>query len=261
MAAAVAFDPIASILGGQAGMVAGSVAKPWFYATCFFILLTFFFLFMTIKIAKNTNAFRELRAHSKGRRVCWFFDDTRTAEMRVIEPSAGIVHDDIYGDYIINEKGTYVDKRTRNVIIPFSTSVALGGEVKHFMAADQLAHILGDEKELQKIALALANGELKDTRFDALRMSVNFGALKSFSNTMIPHNITAKINMEIAKRVKSYGKVDTNSIIWFVVIGLGLIFVAALVLYMIMGNHGGGGTTYITNGMATAANMTGALRG
>lgn len=259
--AAQGVDMIATMLGGQGGQVAGMAAKPWFWATVILTLLTFFFLFMTILMAKRTNGFRELRASLGGKRVCWFFDDTRTAEMRILEPSAGIVRDDVYGDYIINEKGTYVDKRTRNIVIPFSSSLAIGAEVKHFQAADQLSQILGDEKELQKVALALANGDLKDTRFDALRMSVNFGSLKSFSNTMLPHNISAKINLEIAKRVKSYGQVNTKQLMWFVLIGMGLLAVMALILYMIMGDKGGGTTTIIQQGGQAMANMTGVLKG
>lgn len=255
-------DVIASMLGGQGGMTAGLAAKPWFWATVVLTLLVFFFLFMTILMAKRTNGFRELRASLGGKRVCWFFDDTRTAEMRILEPSAGIVRDDVYGDYIINEKGTYVDKRTRNIVIPFSTQLAMGAEVKHFQAADQLAHILGDEKELQKVSLALANGELKDTRFDALRMSVNFGALKSFANTMLPHNISAKINLEIAKRVKSYGQVNTKQLMWFVIIGIGLIGAFALIAWIVLGDRGASSTTIIQQGGEMLANnMTGVLKG
>lgn len=248
---AATIDVVAQMLGSPA-------AKPWFYATCFLILLTFFFLFMTILMAKRTNGFRELRASLGGKRVCWFYDDTRTAEMKVCAPSAGIIHDDDYGDFLINEKGTYVDKRTRNIIIPFSTQLAMGGEVKHFQAADQLAFVLGDEKELQKVAMALANGELTDERFDALRTSVNFSALKSFSNTMLPHNISAKINLEIAKRVKSYGQVNTKQLMWFVIIGIGLILLAGLVAYMIMGKKD---TVIVQTVAQTAGNMTGMLRG
>jgi hypothetical protein len=247
---AVPVDMVSQMLGSPA-------AKPWFYATCFLILLTFFFLFVTILMAKRTNGFRELRASIGGKRVCWFFDDTRTAEMKIVEPSAGIVHDDNYGDFLINEKGTYVDKRTRNIIMPFSSQLAMGGEVKHFQAADQLANILGDERELQKVAIALANGELKDERFDALRTSVNFSALKSFSNTMLPHNITAKINLEIAKRIKSYGQVNTKQLMWFVIIGIGLILLAAFVGYMVLKKD----PVVINNVVQSASNMTGILRG
>ena len=255
-------DIIAQMLGGAGGQAAGVAAKPWFYATIVLLLWMFFTLFLIIFMARRTNGFRELRAAIGGKRACWFFDDTRTAEMKVIAPSAGIIEDEDYGDFVINEKGTYVDKHTRNIIIPFSSSLAVGGEVKHFQAADELSKILGDEKELQKISLALANGELRDERFDALKTSVNFGALKSFANTMLPHNIAAKINMEVAKRLKSYGNVNGKQLIIYIIMIVGAIGLMALVLYLTVGGKSGGGTTVIYQTGQMAANATkGALVG
>lgn len=251
----MAVDVIAQMLGSPA-------AKPWFYATIFLTLWLFFTLFMTIFMARRTNGFRELRASISGKRICWFFDDTRTAEMKIHKPSAGIITDDDYGDFIINEKGTYVDKRTRNIVIPFSSSLAVGAEVRHFQAADQLATILGDEKQLQEISVKMANGELVDENFDALKTSINFNALKSFSNTILPHNIAAKINMEIAKRMKSYGQVNTKQLMWFVIIGVGLILLAGFVGYMVLGNKNPNVTVQMAQAAGQAlGNATGVLAG
>jgi hypothetical protein len=251
-------DVLAQMLGGTGGQAAGMVAKPWFLATVVLALMVIGFLFLVILMSKRTNGFRELRASLGGKRVCWFFDDTRTAEMKVCAPSAGIIDDEEYGSYIINEKGTYVDKRTRNIIIPFSSSLAVGAEVKHFQAADELIKLLGDEKELQKISLAMANGEITDDRFDTLRTSINFGALKSFANTMIPHNISAKIQMEIAKRLKSYGNVNGKQIFIYIMLILGACGLMALVLYLTVG---GKGDTVIYQGAEAAKNLTGSLIG
>jgi hypothetical protein len=250
----MAVDVIAQMLGSPA-------AKPWFFATIGLVLWLFFTLFMTIFMARRTNGFRELRASISGKRICYFFDDTRTFEMKIHAPSAGIIEDEDYGDYVINEKGTYVDKHTRNIVIPFSSSLAVGGEVKHFQAADELSKLLGDEKELQKISLAMANGELADERFDALRTSINFGSLKSFANTMIPHNISAKINMEVAKRLKSYGNVNGKQIVLYIIMIVGAIGLMALVLYLTM--HKGNATpTIIYQTGQLAGNLTnGALTG
>lgn len=248
-------DIIAQMLGGAGGQAAGMAAKPWFFGCVVLLLWMILSLFLIILMARRTNGFRELRASMGGKRVIWFFDDTRTAEMRVHTPSAGIIQDDDYGDFIINEKGTYVDKRTRNIIIPFSSSLAIGAEVKHFQAANQLASILGDEKELQKISLSMANGEFSDEKFDALRTSVNFGALKSFANTMLPHNIAAKINLEVAKRLKSYGNVNGKQMIMWIIMIIGAIGLMALVLWLTIGGKGGGTTVIYQAGQA-AANFT-----
>lgn len=250
----MAVDIIAQMLGSPA-------AKPWFYATVGLVLWLFFTLFMTIFMARRTNGFRELRASISGKRICYFFDDTRTFEMKIHAPSAGIIEDEDYGDYVINEKGTYVDKHTRNIVIPFSSSLAVGGEVKHFQAADELSKLLGDEKELQKISLAMANGELADERFDALRTSINFGSLKSFANTMIPHNISAKINMEVAKRLKSYGNVNGKQIVLYIIMIVGAIGLMALVLYLTMHKGNATPTIIYQTGQAMANMTNGALTG
>lgn len=105
----------------------------------------------------------------------------------------------------------------------------------------------------------MANGELTDQRFDALKTSINFGALKSFANTMIPHNISAKINMEVAKRLKSYGNVNGKQMIIWIIMILGAIGLMALVLYLTVGGKGGDTIVYQTGEMA--ANMTGSLMG
>lgn len=250
----MAVDVIAQMLGSPA-------AKPWFFATVGLVLWLFFTLFMMIFMARRTNGFRELRASISGKRICYFFDDTRTFEMRIHAPSAGIIEDEDYGDYVINEKGTYVDKHTRNIVIPFSSSLAVGGEVKHFQAADELSKLLGDEKELQKISLAMANGELADERFDALRTSINFGSLKSFANTMIPHNISAKINMEVAKRLKSYGNVNGKQIVLYIIMIVGAIGLMALVLYLTMHKGNATPTIIYQTGQAMANMTNGALTG
>lgn len=250
-------DVIANILSGGAGQAYGVAAKPWFYATIVLSLLVIGLFFLMIMLAKRSNGFRELRASLSGKRICHFYDDTRTYECKIGDPSAGIIDDEVYGAYIINEKGTYVDKRTRNIVIPFSSSIAIGAEVKHFQASDELSKLLGDEKELQKVSLAMANGEMSDdTRFDALRTSINFGALKSFANTMIPHNISAKIQMEIAKRLKSYGNVNGKQMIIWIIMIIGAIGLMALVLYMTVGHKADAGTTIIYQGGQMMSNFT-----
>lgn len=240
------YDAIATILGGAGGQAAGIAAKPWFFATCAFIIYLILTLFLIIFMARRTNGFRELIGSVKGKRMCYFFDDTRTFEMKAIEASSGMIQDEGYGDFIINEKGTYVDKRTRNIVIPFSSSLAVGAEVKHFQAANKLAELLGDEKELQKVSLALANGTIDPKPFDAIKTSVNFNSLKSFANTILPHNIQAKISMEVAKRLKSYGGPGGRQIMVWVIIIIGALLLEALVLYLAL-PHPGAGSTVINN--------------
>jgi ABC-type maltose transport system permease subunit len=162
---------------------------------------------------------------------------------------------------IINEKGTYTDKSTRNILIPFSTNLAVGATVREFKISDDLYKVLGDERELSKIRMMLANNEDVGAEYSGLKESVNFSHLKSLANTLIPHNITAKINLEIAKRVKGYGNINGKQIVLYILLILGAVALMALVLYLVMGGKGGGGagTTIINNGAQTVANATSAI--
>jgi hypothetical protein len=228
----------------------------WAAAAAFLLLLFMGLIIFLIILAKKTHAILEFKAMMSGKRLVLFFDDSRTVDWRTRKPESGLIEDDDYGVFIINERGTYVDKKTRNIIIPFSTSLGIGAPVKDFKTTDDLIKILGDEKELNKIRVALANGDLIDEKFDALKESVNFSSLKSLANTLIPHNIAAKINMEIAKRMKSFGGVKGKDIIVWTLIALGCIALMALVLYLTIGGKGGGSTTVINSAANLAQNAT-----
>lgn len=228
----------------------------WAGAAAIFLLLFGIETILLIMLAKRTHAILEFKAMISGKRLVLFFDDSRTVDWRTKTPTSGLIEDDDYGTFLVNEKGTYVDKKTRNILIPFSTSLAVGAPVKEFKLADDLMKVLGDEKELNKIRMALANDELVDERFHSLRESVNFSGLKSLANTLIPHNISAKINMEIAKRMKSFGGVNGKDIIVYTLIALGCIALMALVLYLTVGGDSGSTTNVINTGATVAKNAT-----
>jgi len=232
----------------------------FFFFSVFLLLVLIGCIILFILLARRTHGWKELAASLRGRPLILFFDDNRTVTWKNIKPEAGIIRDDDFGDYIVNEKGTYIDKSTRNILIPFSTNLAIGAEVKHFKMAEDLNQILGNEKELQKIAQALAAGQFDDERFDVLKTSVNFSHLKSLANTIIPHNITAKINMEVAKRLKTFGNINGKQMVIWIIIIIGSIGLMALVLYLTI--HGkSGGTTNIYTTAEGAKNLTNTLIG
>jgi hypothetical protein len=222
----------------------------WALAAGFLLLILIGFIILMILLARWTHGFKELKARIAGKPLVLFFDDNRTVEWKNIKPDAGIIEDDFYGSYLINEKGTYIDKKTRNIIIPFSTTLAVGAPVRLFKMSDDLQKILGDEKQVGQLRVALAKGELDDEKFDALKESVNFSYLKSLSNTIIPHNITAKVNMEVAKRLKSFGNINPKQIIIYVILVIGAIGLMALILWLTIGN--GQDTTTIIREVAPA---------
>jgi hypothetical protein len=229
----------------------------WALAAALFLLLFGVLLVILIILSRKTHALLEWKAMLSGKRLVLFFDDNRTVHWKTKAPSANLIEDDDYGTYIINEKGTYIDKVTRNVVIPFSTNLAVGAPVRDFKTTDDLQKVFGDESKLQSIRLALANGDIKDDDvLYSLRESVNFSSLKSLSNTLIPHNITAKINMEIAKRMKGYGNVNGKQLLIWTLIALGCIALMALVLYLTLGGKGSTSTTVIQGGAAMMQNAS-----
>lgn len=232
----------------------------WAGAAALLLLLVIGFFILMILIGRWTHGFKELKARIAGKPLILFFDDNRTVEWKNIKPDAGIIEDDFYGSYLINEKGTYIDKKTRNIIIPFSTNLAVGSPVRLFKISDDLQKILGDEKQVSALRIALAKGELDDEKYDALKESVNFSYLKSLSNTIIPHNITAKINMEVAKRLKSFGNINPKQIIIYIILVLGAIGLMALILWLTIGN-GQDTTTIIREGATAVTNASNVVAG
>lgn len=255
------------VITNCAGLVAPSqfaflgAVEYWALACAVLLLLFSGLTILLIMLARKTHAIKEFKAMMSGKRLVLYFDDSGTVDWRTKKPTSGLIEDDDYGTHIINEKGTYVDKTTRNVLIPFCTNLAVGASVRNFKDADGLKNLLGDERDLGKIRYALANN-LIDTKEDlgVLRESVNFSSLKAMANTMIPHNITAKINMEVAKRMKSFGGMNGKDIIIYTIIALACIGLMALVLYLIVGGKGGN-TTIIQAGAQAAQNATSVVAG
>jgi hypothetical protein len=226
-------------------------------AAMILLLLFAILLVILIILGKKTHALLEWKAMLSGKRLVLFFDDSRTVDWRTKKPTSNLIEDDDYGTYIVNEHGTYVDKKTRNIVIPFSTNLAVGASVRDFKMADDLHKVFTDEKKLQAIREALADNGIRDNEeFASLKESVNFSSLKSLANTIIPHNITAKINMEIAKRMKSFGGVNGKDIIIYTIIALACIALMALVLYLTIGGKAPSSTTVIQGGQAIARNAS-----
>jgi len=213
----------------------------WIILSFFLILVIFVLIFVLILLGRWTHAIKEFKARISGKPLSIFFNDNRTCDWQTIKPEAGVITSKNYGSYIINEKGTYIDKVTRNIIIPFSSDVAVGAPVRSFRVADSLRKVLGDEKELARIRAALADGKLDDERFDTLKESIDFSSLKSMLNTVLPHNITAKINMSIAQGLKGYMTMDWRQIGIAMAMIAGAVGLIALVLYLTIGGRGGGG--------------------
>jgi hypothetical protein len=208
----------------------------WMGMSFLFLLLTGIFFILLIMLAKKTHAIIEFKAWMSGRPIALFFQENRNVDWKAVKNEAGIIDDPDYGSFIINERATYVDKKTRNVMIPFDVAVAPSINVHAAKLLDDLQYIVKDDEELKKFRYAIAHNMIdENASINSVRTSVHFGAVKSMMTAMIPHAIAAKIEKVIAQRLKGVGKVNIVQIIFIFVAMLGAIVIGALLIKM-MGN-------------------------
>ena len=207
----------------------------WIYATFGLVVLLLVYTILLFFLIKKTHAIKELKALYTGKPLCLFFTDHKTVEWLALKPSSGVIQSEKYGSFLVNENGTYVDRQTKNVIIPFSAEIGSGAAVTAFADADAISKILKDNKMMGQVREALSRGELNDARFDHLKESVNFSQLKGLMNTMLPHNITALINMSIAQRFNSLNMGGGKQFIWYACLGISIVVLAGVVVYVVMG--------------------------
>lgn len=213
---------------------------PWYLNLNLWIMTSFFLASMTIVLfiilimmARFTHMVPEFKAKLKGRPIGLFFQDNRFCEWKPIIPDAGVIQDKEYGCFIINERGTYVDKRTKAILIPFDTSIATSVNVKAAKLADDLQYMIKDEEQMKKLRYLIANNLIDDSEsINVLKTNIHFGAIKNMMSAVIPHNINSKIEKTIAARLKSYGQVNVPQIALLFASVLGAILIGVIIIKM-----------------------------
>lgn len=229
----------------------------WMGVSALFIFLFLLIFIFLIYLGKKTHAILEFKAIMSGKPISLFFTDHKRVDWKVIEPEGNILVDKQYGAFVINEKGAYIDKKTKNVFLAFNPAAATNASVECFKMTDGLNKVLKDEKQLAMIRFALMNGQIegddivfehngqpeKLSGFGKLRENVDFSHLKSLLNTLIPHAINSKIEMTIQQRLAGIGRINWVQIALIFLSVIGAVTLAIIMLNMYGG--GGGGTTTI----------------
>jgi len=250
-----------STVGLLGGMFMFNGSMVWIGGTfTFFILFLLMFGFI-MYLGKKTHAMLEFKAMVTGKPISLFFTDHKRIDWKVIEPEGNILVDEQYGAFLVNEKGAYVDQKTKNVFLAFNPAIGSNAAVECFKITDVLSKVLRDEKYLAEIREALLHGELAGEdivfqingkeerlkRFDKLKENVDFSHLKSILNTLIPHAINSKIEMTVQQRMGGASKINTAQII---LVALSIIMAGGFVIMMLNMYGGGGGTTTIVKEVA-----------
>ena len=203
----------------------------WIGLTLFFVLIIGVLIILLVVLKMKTHAIIEFKAWLTGSPIALFFQENRYCEWKAVKPDAGIVQDKDYGAFIVNDKATYIDKTTKNVLLPFDSSFGAGINVHAAKLADDLQYIVKDEEQLKTLRFAIANDLLDDSStIDALKTSIHFGALKNMMTALIPHNINAKIEKVIASRMKGMGTINIPQVILVFAAIFGAVVLGALII-------------------------------
>lgn len=206
----------------------------WIALTFLFLILFILLLIFVIVLAKKTHAVVEFKSWIKGWPIALFFQENRYCDWKPVQPEAGILVDKDYGAFIINERATYVDKRTKSVLIPFDASFGASLNVHAAKLADDLQYIMKDEEEMKKLRWAIGRNLIDDNEsIDALKTSIQFGAIKTMMTALIPHNINAKIEKVIASRMKSYGNINVPQVALLFAAVLGAMLMGYLIIRLV----------------------------
>lgn len=203
----------------------------WIGLALTFMTLFIILLILLIVLAKKTHAIVEFKAFLKGKPICMFFQENRYVHWEPMEPEAGIITHPNYGAFIVNEKATYIDKRTKNVIIPFDAAFGASVNIHAAKLADDLQYIIKDEESMKNLREAVANNDIEDTyTISCLKTSIHIGALKTMMTALLPHNINSKIEKILAQRMKGWGQVNHMQIIIIFAAILGAILMGYLII-------------------------------
>ncbi len=211
-----------------------NIPDMWVYAGLgmifFLVLLVFGLIVLFILMKKNTHAFAEWKAKRKGIPLCIFFNDDNTCEWKAIKPEEGILDAKKYGSYIVNPESNYLDRTSKIVVIPVSSSVGVTVSAKFAQFSGSISKVVQDPKKLQEFRKRIisSQGKLsKDLTF--LKETINFSSIKRMLNSISPHNIDAKINFIVSRKLNGMITVSPQAILVFLLLGLGLIGLFALV--------------------------------
>ena len=207
----------------------------WIILSFVFLLLFIVTVMFVFILGMKTHALIEFRAWMKGNPIALFFQENRYCDWKPVKPEAGIIEDKNYGSFIINPGATYIDKKTKNVLIPFDASFGSSVNVHAAKLADDLKYVIRDEEQMKELRQGIANGNFDENQtIDALKTSIHFSAIKSMMTALTPHNITGKIEKVIAQRMKGVQKINVPYIIMLFCAMFGAILLGGFIVrYML----------------------------
>ncbi len=205
----------------------------WVGISTIFALLFMVGIVGLIMISKKTHAIVEFKSSSKGTPISIFFQDNRYCEWINSVPDAGMIEDSNHGAFVI--ESTYIDKQTKNVLIPFNSSFAMSINVKAAKMADDLTYMFKEQIHRKKLKQGIMKGIVPEMDGAyTLRTSVNFSALKHFVSPILPHNIQSKIVNTVNLRLKGQSGGTMQNIVLLAIAAIGALLLGGAVLKFVV---------------------------
>jgi hypothetical protein len=205
----------------------------WVGLTTIFALLFMIGIVLLILISKKTHAITEFKASVKGNPIGLFFQDNRYCDWRNTVPDAGMIEDKQYGSFVIDS--TYIDKRTKNILIPFNSNFAMSLNVKAAKLADDLMYVFKEQVHRKIFKTNIMSGKISENEgLNTLRTSVNFSTIKHFVSPILPHNIQSKIVNTVHLRIKQAGGGNLQNIILLVISALGALILGGIIMRLVL---------------------------
>lgn len=197
-------------------------------AIALFLLILIMFVALVI-IGKKTHALIEFKSGMKGTPISIFFHDNRYCEWKNTKPDAGLIEDKVDGTFVIDS--TYIDKKTKNVLIPFNSTFGMSLNAKASKLADDLTFILKEKDQRKKLKEGVLTGQISENEtLKTLRTSINFSTLKHFVSPVLPQNIQSKIVNTVYLRTKSKGITNFQNMILLITAIIGALILGGIVL-------------------------------
>ncbi len=206
----------------------------WIGMTVFFSIAMIGISIFFYLLFKRTHVKSEIKAFFTNTPIGIFFQDNKFVEWRPVTPINGVVYDAIYGPFIVTT--TYVDKKTKNIIIPFDIDMDGDRTTNIKELVEEFRNITNNEKSIAELRTVIASGDIEmNENIRNVTSYIRYGALKNLFVSSVPHNIKSKIEKIVSERVAKYGKVNAmQAIIVFGAI-FGIIIIATILLKTVGG--------------------------
>jgi len=208
----------------------------WIMAALFFICIDLLLVIFLVVVMKKTHAMSEVKAWFAKKPLALYFQENRYCEWKPVTVKEGVVQDRRHGAYIVNQRATYVDKTTKNILLPFDASFNPDLKISTEELTKDFSYLIKDEEEMKKLRIAIAEEDIEETdSINTLTTSIHLAAIKNMTTALVPHNIVQKIEKIIATKVKSYGDINVKELLILFGAVFGVIVIGAIVVKSMSG--------------------------